>query len=411
MMIMMSTYWTRFSRLPLIVSRKNTDTILPAVSFAQISRQLSTSRSQQQKTEQQPSQSTTANNKNNITAIAAAAAADASSVLVDIPRNNSFDIHWQQNFERLRTFIEKHCRDINTNSNSSSSTTDDNKIPNIVPPLPPSLRQWIANQRYLHRRTLQNHRTRILSPHRQQLLEALNEPYYSLFPRDDFWNKRLQQLKEFLRAHNQQFPYEFDVSDLATSEEQRLWHWCNKQRQHYKIYQRNLQTQDEQYTTMTSKRMQKLDKIGFVWDQHQANWEQNYQQLQIFYQQHLHTLVPEDYEPNKALGRWVSDQRRNYKLYLQNDRKSTMTLERIELLNALEFSWDAQESRWLAKYKELQEFLKMNMKLPTVTQHAALYEWCRRQQLQWRKKQEGLASPMTDEREALLRKVGFPWSA
>jgi len=50
-------------------------------------------------------------------------------------------------------------------------------------------------------------------------------------------------------------------------------------------------------------------------------------------------LVPTKYEKMPALGRWVSTQRAQYKIYLEG-KESPMTQERVDKLSALGFTWN-----------------------------------------------------------------------
>ena len=45
-------------------------------------------------------------------------------------------------------------------------------------------------------------------------------------------------------------------------------------------------------------------------------------------------------DPNRGLAIWVKCQRRQYKLFLQNDPRSTMTAERVARLEGVGFDWN-----------------------------------------------------------------------
>jgi hypothetical protein len=49
-------------------------------------------------------------------------------------------------------------------------------------------------------------------------------------------------------------------------------------------------------------------------------------------------IVPTKYDKNPALGRWVSTQRSQYKLFHEK-KHSTLTQQRIDKLNKLSFVW------------------------------------------------------------------------
>merc|ERR1711957_180371 len=66
---------------------------------------------------------------------------------------------------------------------------------------------------------------------------------------------------------------------------------------------------------------------------HEDKWMENFQQLLKYKEEHGNCLVPHTYLPNPLLARWVKRQRRQYKLCLEKCPQSTMTTERIEILN------------------------------------------------------------------------------
>ena len=55
-------------------------------------------------------------------------------------------------------------------------------------------------------------------------------------------------------------------------------------------------------------------------------------------------LVPTKYPANPALGRWLSTQRSQYKLYMDGER-STMTEQRVRRLDSIGFVWCVLEHR------------------------------------------------------------------
>jgi hypothetical protein len=64
----------------------------------------------------------------------------------------------------------------------------------------------------------------------------------------------------------------------------------------------------------------------------------HYEQLQEYRKQHGHCMVPTQFPENAKLGRWVHTQRFQHRLMLKG-RKSSMTEERVKLLEGLGFSW------------------------------------------------------------------------
>jgi hypothetical protein len=95
---------------------------------------------------------------------------------------------------------------------------------------------------------------------------------------------------------------------------------------------------------MTPARAQKLVEIGFKWstkDPRHVPWEHRYKQLIAFKEKYGHAQVPIGWEENIQLSNWVSTQRQEYKL-IQRGRQSRLTQDRIDLLNKVDFVWEAQ---------------------------------------------------------------------
>lgn len=111
--------------------------------------------------------------------------------------------------------------------------------------------------------------------------------------------------------------------------------WVNKQRMEKKLLDQGLKS------SMTKHRLEKLDQAGFHWAKQKGDvsWENKYAELCQFHEKHGHCLVPTKYTENSALGRWISTQRAQAKVWLRGG-KSNMTKERYEKLCALNFQFD-----------------------------------------------------------------------
>ena len=97
-------------------------------------------------------------------------------------------------------------------------------------------------------------------------------------------------------------------------------------------------------------RRQRLDDIGFVWDQREADWEEGFSYLKRYKERVGECDVPQGYkEDGYSLGTWVGTQR-----YY----KSELSSERRRRLDELGLVWNTLEARWeegfsyLKRYKE-----------------------------------------------------------
>ena len=75
------------------------------------------------------------------------------------------------------------------------------------------------------------------------------------------------------------------------------------------------------------------EKSSKIFKQKDDVWLLKYQKLLDYKQKHNTTIVPQH---NKELGRWVNDQRVNFK-------RNKLTQFRIEKLNEINFVWDVKK--------------------------------------------------------------------
>ena len=95
---------------------------------------------------------------------------------------------------------------------------------------------------------------------------------------------------------------------------------------------------------MKPERIQKLESIGFQ-DKAKTIWDQRFQELKQYHKDYSHCNVPNVFPENKALGRWVNNQRQQYKKFLAGDSKSSMTPERIQKLESVGFQWQLRKRK------------------------------------------------------------------
>jgi hypothetical protein len=147
-------------------------------------------------------------------------------------------------------------------------------------------------------------------------------------PRHSKWQDLFRQLCE----------YKVQFGDCLVprrySTNPKLGNWVNYQRNRYK------DNTEAKSTSTTAEHIRALNGIGFEWDTSALFWNERVGQLREFTAQFGHCIVPIKYSANPKLGRWVSTQRQNYKLY-QEGKPSRMTEERIRELESVGFKWEA----------------------------------------------------------------------
>jgi hypothetical protein len=114
---------------------------------------------------------------------------------------------------------------------------------------------------------------------------------------------------------------------------QPLSQWVKRQRHQRK------RKRLRRHFTLTEDREMALNKLGFVWDSHEAAWNQKFGELLAFKAAFDHCNVPIEYPENPQLSIWVKCQRRQYKLYLTG-KKSTISTTRMDKLTEVGFVWN-----------------------------------------------------------------------
>ncbi|KAL3793340.1 hypothetical protein HJC23_003850, partial [Cyclotella cryptica] len=162
---------------------------------------------------------------------------------------------------------------------------------------------------------------------------------------------------------------------------------------------------------LSEDRIELLEKIGFVWDVHQWQWNQTYYELIDYKRVHGDTNVPMS---RGALGLWVFNQRAHYNNY-RKGKPSHMTHERAELLRSIGFEFhfgqkllSAADDRWESRLIELKHY-KDEFGTFEVKQRVnpSLYNWCQHQKAGYRANLKGKKSPLKKAREEALQSIGF----
>ena len=170
----------------------------------------------------------------------------------------------------------------------------------------------------------------------------------------------------------------------------------------------NLRRQEQRENRLSDDRKRQLDEIGFTWGSTSSmRWQQRYQELKEYKDDHGNCNVPVKYEDNPALAFWVKTQRVNYK-------NETLAADRIKQLNEIGFSWKPRDSKrplgsaetWQRRYEELKAYntLNGNCNVPSgYTGIPGLGDWVRNQRRLYKK------DVLTAEFVNQLNDIGFTW--
>jgi hypothetical protein len=134
----------------------------------------------------------------------------------------------------------------------------------------------------------------------------------------DPWHERFLELLDYKhRFGHVNVPYDFPAN-------RPLSQWVKRQRHQYKLKQMG------RHSNLSEDRELMLQSIGYVWDSRGAHWDERFQDLKDFYEEHGHARVTKTNPKYRQLAVWLKRQRHHARLLLAGDTKSTgMTSQRI----------------------------------------------------------------------------------
>ena len=109
-------------------------------------------------------------------------------------------------------------------------------------------------------------------------------------------------------------------------------------------------------------RVKLLDNLKLIWDPLEEEWQIKYKLLKQYFEENGHTKVP---FKNPDLGIWVFTQRRRR-------RKENLSIEKVALLDNIDFLWDPQEEEWQKQYLQLRKYFKDNCHVSVPRNHPIL---------------------------------------
>ena len=207
------------------------------------------------------------------------------------------------------------------------------------------------------------------------------------------WWKKFDLLKVYKIEHGHiNVPMREDSAALGS--------WIYNQRSYYKL------KRDGRESPLTDDQEDALHKMGIVWDCREAAWLEKLDLLRSFWAKNGHTNVTVRDHCHQILSQWIKTQRKQYKL--KHDKKpSTLTDEREAALNKIGFVWDSRKAAWTKKLELLKQYKAEHGDTNVPQNHKQLGAWVNTLRKQYKDKQQGKRTQMTDEREAALNEIGF----
>ena len=150
------------------------------------------------------------------------------------------------------------------------------------------------------------------------------------------WDERMEQLRKYKEEHGHV---------RVPKSHSELGVFVNRQRYEWSKWQ------DGRPSTMTEERIRDLQNLNFVFCagrkmahvdyKNKKTWDERYDDLLRFKEEHGHAVVPQSYP---GLGEWVHTQRMYYKK-LKTGKKTPLTSERVMKLADIGFVFDATKRR------------------------------------------------------------------
>eukprot|EP00816_Leptocylindrus_hargravesii_P002630 CAMPEP_0196809950 /NCGR_PEP_ID=MMETSP1362-20130617/9825_1 /TAXON_ID=163516 /ORGANISM="Leptocylindrus danicus, Strain CCMP1856" /LENGTH=258 /DNA_ID=CAMNT_0042184801 /DNA_START=13 /DNA_END=789 /DNA_ORIENTATION=+ len=190
-----------------------------------------------------------------------------------------------------------------------------------------ALGSWVFRQRQEYKKLMEGKKS-LMSEARANALEKIGFVWSTQIS----WEERLDELRAYKDQNGDCNVSQHDAENPS------LGKWVNKCREEYK------RMNEGKKSYLTESRVRDLEALGFVWHArtHFRTWEQRYEELQDYIRKHGDCNISQNYGPEhpyRSLGVWIKNQRYQAKR-LREGKKSTMTQERIRLLEDLNFVWE-----------------------------------------------------------------------
>ena len=189
----------------------------------------------------------------------------------------------------------------------------------------PQLYHWCKNQRRFHKNgTLPKNRTLLLE-----------QAGFTWVTSNVTFDERLAQLTAFGEAHGTLHVSQVKYS--KNSEEHKLSRWVNEMR---RLYNENRLSLD---------RIEKLNKIGFIWNMEDERFAKNLKKLKRYYSENGNFDVPQTGR-YKKLGEWVAQVR----------CRGLSKPHYIRALNEIQFTWEGKKKRIRNAKNEMRQIDMLN---------------------------------------------------
>ncbi len=172
-----------------------------------------------------------------------------------------------------------------------------------------SLNSWMKMMRKLKRRKDKGH----LTDERIRLLDAIG---FEWNPREAGWEKNYQKLSRYMRCNGGK------LIPLAYKHDKEFVNWLNQLRIRKNQLPKN--------------KLDMLNALGFDWTPKKAGWENRYEELCRYKEEHGNCRVPFLKGKNEGFYAWTNRMRAT---------KDSLPQDRIDLLDSIGFEWEVKRLR------------------------------------------------------------------
>ena len=214
---------------------------------------------------------------------------------------------WKEDYDRLVAYQNEHGTCV------VRGQTEDRR----------SLRAWTQKQR--ERQSLPDGNNGKLPWYFAHLLDKLGFRWKTT---EDVWEQHYQDLVEYQKEFGHtRVPRGYKANPS-------LAHWVKRVRHDGNKFKENPTS-----VTISAAQIQKLDDIGFVWENLNRSWNERFEELLEFRQKHGHCATHKESNVSKKLLQWCQNTRAHHNAFLLG-KKTTMTAERKKQLDDLGFPWE-----------------------------------------------------------------------
>ena len=241
---------------------------------------------------------------------------------------------------------------------------------------------WVREQRRRYSKYAKSSTDMKSPPKQEHVLFFVLESIGFMFSENEAqWQRYFNRMEAYKAKHG--------TLNVDREIDLQLCKWMDQQR---KTYQRG---------RLSDSRETLLREVEFVFDIHEAAWQEQFDRLRAYAKVHG-TPNPPFRDPggkDTRLGAWANRQRQHY-------HNSNLARDRVAALESIGFSWNVREDKWKEHYNKLVQFYSENGHTRVPVASGQLWEWVSRQRRKLRQRPGGV----DEDKVEALEKLNFDWS-